>query len=142
MITYSDAYIKRITIDGSSYIVPVEVAKKMQEFEDSIEALNSDIANITAARDTDEFKVASMIIMNLRSDKMGKSKVLTNTEFGILDEFWAELESRIVHGLRGETPSGMKYRPDMIPTISGDDAEAFIESRRKAQKLHKSNRIK
>lgn len=136
MITSYEAFLKRVKIEDSFYIIPIEVEKKLRELDAENEELKKETAQLIAQKNADEYETAARIIMNLRSDKMGTSKVLSNTEFGILDDFWAELENRIVHALREETINGEKYRPDMLPRISGNDAEAFIASRRKAQHIN------
>lgn len=136
MINSYEAFIKRVKIDDTFYIVPLEVEKKLRDLDEENEELRAKLAQEEAMRNADEFERASMIICNLKSDRMGTSKVLSNMEFGILDDYWAELEGRIVHGLRGEYIDGQKYRPDMIPRISGADADAFIQARRKAQHIN------
>lgn len=136
MINSYEAFIKRVKIDDTFYIVPLEVEHKLRDLDETNEELRAKLAQEEARRNADEYEKASMIICNLKSDRMGTSKVLSNMEFGILDDFWAELEGRIVHGLRGEDNNGQKYRPDMIPKISGADADAFIQARRKAQHIN------
>ena len=136
MINSYEAFLKRVKIDDTFYIVPLEVEKKLRDLDETNEELRLKLAQEEANRNADEFERASMIIMNLRSDRMGTSKVLKDAEFGVLDDFWAELEGRIVHGLRGEDNNGQKYRPDMIPKIIGADADAFIQTRRKAQHIN------
>lgn len=141
-MTTSKVELSKVMIGDTFYVVPVEVAGKLTDLESKNEALQARTAELEAQRSAEEFKTASMIIMNLRSDKMGTSQVLPRIDFGILDDYWAELEGRIVHALRGETLNGDKYTPNMIPTITGGDAEEFIKARRKAQHINDNQIVK
>ena len=109
----------------------------MERLDSENEELRVDLMELNAQVSTDEFEKAKMIILNLRSDRGGVSKAYLRNDLSILDDEWAEIEARIIHALRGETLRGTKYTPDMLPKVTGAEAEEFLRSRRANQMLNR-----
>lgn len=131
MITSYEAFIRRVKIDDTFYIVPIEVEKALKDLDAENEKLKAEISKMESQKNADDFETAEKIICNLKSDRMGTSKVLVKSEFDILDAFWAELEERIVYALNNKTINGTEFEPSMLPKVIGAGAEEFLESRRK-----------
>lgn len=134
MYTITDSRLKEIVIerDGERhfYTVPSEIALEMKRSAQELEETRAELTKVNSLLNAEEFELASKIIVNLSSDKMSTKKVLNADSFGILDDFWAELEARIVHAIRNEDVNGNPLRPDMIPRVTGADADEFIRTRR------------
>ena len=137
MITSYEAFQKRVKIGDNFFIVPIEVVKEMERLDTENEKLTSDLMELEAQVNADEFEKATMIITNLQSDRAGIGKTYLRNDISILSDEWAEIEGRIVHALRGETLSGTKYTPDMLPKVFGADAEEFLRTRRANQMLNR-----
>ena len=137
MIQSYEAFLKRVKIDDTFYIVPLEVEKKLRDLDEANEELMQKLAQEEADRNADEFEKATMIITNLQSDRAGIGKKYLRNDISILSDEWAEIEGRIVHALRGETIIGTKYTPDMLPKVFGADAKEFIRTRRANQMLNR-----
>lgn len=137
MINSYEAFIKRVKIDDTFYIVPLEVERKLRDLDEENEELRQKLAQEEANRNADEFEKATMIILNLQSDRAGIGKKYLRNDISILSDEWAEIEGRIVHALRGETIIGTKYTPDMLPKVFGAGAEEFIRTRRVNQMLNR-----
>lgn len=137
MITSFEAFQKRVKIGDSFFIVPIEVLKEMERLDSENEELRANLMELEAQVNADEFEKAKMIITNLQSDRAGIGKKYLRNDISILSDEWAEIEGRIVHALRGETLSGTKYTPDMLPKVFGADAEEFIRARRANQMLNR-----
>lgn len=135
MYTITDSRLKEIVIerDGERhfYTVPSEIALEMKRSAQELEETRAELTKANSLLNAEEFELASKIIVNLSANRMGNKKVLNADSFGILDDFWAELEARIVHAIRNEDVNGNPLRPDMIPRITGADADEFIRSRRR-----------
>ena len=138
MIYINEARVRRVTIGDSNYIVPYEIAQELKKLDEENEKLRADLMELEAQVNADEFEKAKMIITNLQSDRAGVGKKYLRNDISILDDEWAEVEGRIIHGLRGETLSGTKYTPDMLPKIFGAEAEEFIRARRANQRLNRN----
>lgn len=136
MIESYEAFIKRVKIDNTFFIVPIEVEKKLRELEDENEKLKAEVIQMNAQKDADDFETAKKIIVNLMSDRMGMYPVLTKTDINIFDEFWAELEGRIINALNNRTVNGTELRPDMLHGISKADEEELLRSRRSLSLKH------
>lgn len=131
MIYINEARVTRVTIGDSNYIVPSEIAQELKKLDEENESLKAENIQLKAQKSADDFEVSTRIICNLQSDRMGTSKVLVKTDFGILDDFWAELEGRIINALNGNDTNGNKMSADRLPKIFGADTEEFIANRRK-----------
>lgn len=136
MIYINEARVRRVTIGDSNYIVPYEIAQELKELDEENESLKAENIQLKAQKSADDFEKATMIITNLQSDRAGVGKKYLRNDISILDDEWAEIEGRIIHGLRGETLSGTKYTPDMLPKVFGADAEEFLRTRRANQRLN------
>ena len=136
MIYINEARVRRVTIGDSNYIVPYEIAQELKELDEENESLKAENIQLKAQKSADDFEKATMIITNLQSDRAGVGKAYLRKDISILSDEWAEIEGRIVHALRGETLSGTKYTPDMLPKVFGADAEEFLRTRRANQRLN------
>lgn len=137
MITSYEAFQKRVKIGDNLFIVPIEVLKELERLDAENEELKAENIQLTAQKSADDYEVSTRIICNLQSDRMGTSKVLVKTGFGILDDFWAELEGRIINALNGNDENGNKMSADRLPKIFGAGAEEFIRTRRANQMLNR-----
>lgn len=138
MIYINEARVRRVTIGDSNYIVPYEIAQELKELDEENESLKAENIQLKAQKSADDFEVSTRIICNLQSDRMGTSKVLVKTGFGILDDFWAELEGRIINALDGNDINGNKMSADRLPKIFGADAEELLRTRRANQRLNRN----
>lgn len=138
MIYINEARVRRVTIGDSNYIVPYEIAQELKKLDEENESLKAENIQLKAQKSADDFEKATMIIINLQSDRAGVGKAYLRKDISILSDEWAEIEGRIVHALRGETLSGTKYTPDMLPKVFGADAEEFIRARRANQMLNRN----
>ena len=138
MIYINEARVRRVTIGDSNYIVPYEIAQELKELDEENESLKAENIQLKAQKSADDFEKATMIITNLQSDRAGVGKKYLRNDISILSDEWAEIEGRIVHALRGETLSGTKYTPDMLPKVFGADAEEFLRTRRANQRLNRN----
>lgn len=120
-----------------SYIVPNGIFYEMQRLENALRDANQQLADTEARLEHDEFEFAQRIIFNLNSDKAGTSKsMLTQKEFSALDDYYGELESRIVQALRGNDPYGNKVPKNRLGRTFGA-ADKDIEKRRRKAGLMK-----
>ena len=133
MITSYEAFQKRVKIGDSCYIVPIEVVKELERLDSENDKLREELTQLNELKNVDEYETSSKIIINLMSDRMGTSRVLNKSDYSFLDDYWVELEGRIINGLRGETITGKKFTPDMLPKLTGSNAEEYIRSRRQNQ---------